>query len=89
MSFLVLDSLEPFDLMPSSENTVQNFSGGIGINHLNNSGTLYQYDNQHRQKEIEQLKLIIQHKDEIILQKDKENQTLQKLLDKLTEKFAD
>nr|WP_315043140.1 hypothetical protein [uncultured Moraxella sp.] len=50
---------------------------------------MYQYDNQHQQKEIEQLKLIIQHKNEIILQKDKENQTLQKLLDKLTEKFAD
>lgn len=53
-----------------------------------NFGIIANIHNQYNQQsEIERLNLIIAHKDELLAQKEQENQRLQTLLDKLTQSF--
>ena len=71
-----------FDLMPQNDsNTIYTLNGG----YYNNFQNLI-YEN-HNQYEADKINLIIQHKDEIIAQKEKEIVRLQNLLDKLSEKI--
>lgn len=70
-----------FDLIATGQSVVHNINGGVGIN----NGVLNYIDDK---IEIERLNLIIKHKEEIIVQKQKENEVLQDLLNKLTNKVT-
>lgn len=72
-----------FDLIATDQSVIHNINGGVGIN-INN-GVLNYIDDK---IEIERLNLIIKHKEEIIVQKQKENEVLQDLLNKLTNKVT-
>lgn len=72
-----------FDLIATGQSVIHNINGGVGIN-INN-GVLNYIDDK---IEIERLNLIIKHKEEIIVQKQKENEVLQDLLNKLTNKVT-
>lgn len=67
-------------LAHKSENAIYNLKENFGI--------IANIHNQYNQQsEIERLNLIIAHKDELLAQKEQENQRLQTLLDKLTQSF--
>lgn len=73
----VLD-IDILELISKSEGNVI-----YALNH-NFQNTVY-HGAEHYQSEIERLNLIIAHKDELLAQKEQENQRLQTLLDKLTQ----
>lgn len=71
-----------FDLMPQNDsNVIYTLYGG----YYNNFQNLVYGNNNY---EIEKFQLIIQHKDDVIAQKEREIERLQDLLDKLSEKIT-
>lgn len=77
----VLD-VDILELISKSEGNVI-----YALNH-NFQNTVY-HGAESYQSEIERLNLIITHKDELLTQKEQENQRLQRLLDKLTQSLID
>lgn len=68
-------------LSQKSENAIYNLKENFGI--------IANIHNQYNQQaEIDRLNLIITHKDELLAQKEQENQRLQGLIDKLTQSLV-
>lgn len=68
-------------LSQKSENAIYNLKENFGI--------IANIHNQYNQQaEIDRLNLIITHKDELLAQKEQENQRLQGLIDKLTQSLG-
>lgn len=79
----VLD-IDILELISKSEGSII-YALNSGYHNFQN--TVY-HGTEHYQSEIERLNLIIAHKDELLAQKEQENQRLQTLLDKLTQSLT-